>query len=98
MKKQKNNFSLCSLLVCSSVLQDKASFNFSVSMLYLIQDPRGNMLSQWLSLDSVLGVVSQEYQLSENPPLGEWTIITTVEVSLLPLTQTQLLEGMPNCK
>ncbi|XP_039638752.1 CD109 antigen [Perca fluviatilis] len=44
----------------------------------VIRDPRGNMLRQWLSLDSVLGVVSQEYQLSENPPLGEWTIITTV--------------------
>ncbi|XP_078131515.1 CD109 antigen [Sander vitreus] len=44
----------------------------------IIRDPRGNTLRQWLSLDSVLGVVSQEYQLSENPPLGEWTIITTV--------------------
>ncbi|XP_028460461.1 CD109 antigen [Perca flavescens] len=44
----------------------------------IIRDPRGNMIRQWLSLDSVLGVVSQEYQLSENPPLGEWTIITTV--------------------
>ncbi|KAA8582937.1 hypothetical protein FQN60_015483 [Etheostoma spectabile] len=40
-------------------------------------DPRGDLVRQWLSLDSVLGVVSQEYQLSENPPLGEWTIITT---------------------
>ncbi|XP_067429401.1 CD109 antigen [Thunnus thynnus] len=44
----------------------------------VINDPRGNLLRQWLSLDGVLGVVSKEFQLSENPPLGEWTIITTV--------------------
>ncbi|XP_034755218.1 CD109 antigen [Etheostoma cragini] len=44
----------------------------------IIRDPRGDLVRQWLSLDSFLGVVSQEYQLSENPPLGEWTIITTV--------------------
>lgn len=50
--------------------------------LSLIQDPRGNLVRQWLSLDGVLGVVSKEFQLSENPPLGEWTILTTVNVSM----------------
>ncbi|XP_060947396.1 CD109 antigen [Limanda limanda] len=44
-----------------------------------ILDPRGNLLRQWLSVDSVLGVVSTEFQLSENPPLGEWTIGATVD-------------------
>nr|XP_046229740.1 CD109 antigen [Scatophagus argus] len=44
----------------------------------IIRDPRGNLLRQWLAVDSVLGVVSKEFQLSENPPLGEWTIVTTV--------------------
>ncbi|XP_042247389.1 CD109 antigen [Thunnus maccoyii] len=44
----------------------------------VINDPRGNLLRQWLSLDGVLGVVSKDFQLSENPPLGEWTIVTTV--------------------
>ncbi|KAM7368320.1 hypothetical protein PAMP_014548 [Pampus punctatissimus] len=44
----------------------------------VISDVRGNLLRQWLSLDSVLGVVSKEFQLSENPPLGEWTIVATV--------------------
>ncbi|MED6245778.1 hypothetical protein ATANTOWER_007947 [Ataeniobius toweri] len=45
----------------------------------LIQDPRGNLLRQWLEEDSVLGVVSIEFQLSENPPLGEWSIVATVK-------------------
>nr|XP_033503796.1 CD109 antigen isoform X2 [Epinephelus lanceolatus] len=44
----------------------------------IIRDPRGNLLRQWLSLDSVLGVVSKEFHLSENPPLGKWTIVSTV--------------------
>lgn len=57
-------------------------------MFYLIQDPRGNVLRQWLAVDGVLGVVSQEFQLSENPPLGQWTIVTTVSVSLLHLIQS----------
>ncbi|XP_053193438.1 CD109 antigen, partial [Scomber japonicus] len=47
----------------------------------VITDPRGNLVRQWLSLDGVLGVVSKEFQLSENPPLGEWTILTTVNGS-----------------
>ncbi|XP_047243439.1 CD109 antigen isoform X2 [Girardinichthys multiradiatus] len=45
----------------------------------LIQDPRGNLLRQWLEEDSVLGVVSIEFQLSENPPLGEWSIVATIK-------------------
>ncbi|XP_062266931.1 CD109 antigen isoform X1 [Platichthys flesus] len=44
-----------------------------------VSDPRGNLLRQWLSMDGVLGVVSTEFQLSENPPLGEWTIGATVD-------------------
>uniref|UniRef100_A0A3Q0SE27 CD109 molecule n=1 Tax=Amphilophus citrinellus TaxID=61819 RepID=A0A3Q0SE27_AMPCI len=47
----------------------------------IIRDPRGNLLRQWPAADSVLGVVSKEYLLSENPPLGQWTIVTTVKVS-----------------
>uniref|UniRef100_I3KR40 CD109 molecule n=1 Tax=Oreochromis niloticus TaxID=8128 RepID=I3KR40_ORENI len=50
----------------------------------IIRDPRGNLLRQWLAADSVLGIVSKEFQLSENPPLGQWSIIATVKVS--PLT------------
>ncbi|CAK6980420.1 CD109 antigen%2C partial [Scomber scombrus] len=47
----------------------------------VINDPRGNLVRQWLSLDGVLGVVSKEFQLSENPPMGEWTILATVNGS-----------------
>ncbi|XP_038161295.1 CD109 antigen [Cyprinodon tularosa] len=45
----------------------------------LIRDPRGNLVRQWLDEVAVLGVVSTEFQLSENPPLGEWSIIATVK-------------------
>ncbi|XP_051264948.1 CD109 antigen isoform X1 [Dicentrarchus labrax] len=45
----------------------------------IIRSPRGNLLRQWLDEDSVLGVVSKEFELSDNPPLGEWTIVTTVD-------------------
>ncbi|XP_047429099.1 CD109 antigen isoform X2 [Mugil cephalus] len=44
----------------------------------IVRDPRGNLLRQWLDVDGVLGVVSREFELSENPPLGDWTIVTTV--------------------
>uniref|UniRef100_A0A8D3A5V8 CD109 molecule n=1 Tax=Scophthalmus maximus TaxID=52904 RepID=A0A8D3A5V8_SCOMX len=44
-----------------------------------VRDPRGNLLRQWLSVDADLGVVSKQFQLSENPPLGEWTIVATVD-------------------
>ncbi|KAL0967289.1 hypothetical protein UPYG_G00250340 [Umbra pygmaea] len=44
----------------------------------IIKDPKGNMIQQWLSLDNVLGVASKEFQLSENPSFGNWTIATSV--------------------
>lgn len=62
---------------------------FSLSTFYLIQDPRGNLLRQWLDVVSVLGVVSKEFELSENPPLGKWTIVTTVNVSVLHLSHSK---------
>ncbi|KAK5879643.1 hypothetical protein CesoFtcFv8_022740 [Champsocephalus esox] len=43
-----------------------------------INDPRGNLLRQWLDVEGVLGVVSTEFQLSENPPLGQWCIVATI--------------------
>ncbi|KAI4790643.1 hypothetical protein KUCAC02_034493, partial [Chaenocephalus aceratus] len=50
-----------------------------------INDPRGNLLRQWLDVEGVLGVVSTEFQLSENPPLGQWCIVATINrVSNLP--------------
>ncbi|MGH0137708.1 UNVERIFIED_CONTAM: hypothetical protein FKN15_036571 [Acipenser sinensis] len=45
----------------------------------VVKDPQGNFIEQWLSIDSRLGVVSKEFQLSDNPPLGSWTIEATVD-------------------
>ncbi|XP_056421850.1 CD109 antigen-like isoform X2 [Hyla sarda] len=39
-----------------------------------IMDPRGNLLEQWLEEKAELGVVSNVFQLSDNPPLGDWSI------------------------
>ncbi|CAL8395081.1 unnamed protein product [Gadus morhua 'NCC'] len=44
----------------------------------VVKDPRGNIIRQWLALNSTRGVVSQELQLSDHPPLGRWTVHTTV--------------------
>ncbi|XP_073425425.1 CD109 antigen [Dendrobates tinctorius] len=40
----------------------------------LIMDPRGNLIEQWLEENAELGVVSNIFQLSDNPPLGDWSI------------------------
>ncbi|CAL8395362.1 unnamed protein product [Arctogadus glacialis] len=44
----------------------------------VVKDPRGNVIRQWLALNATRGVVSQELQLSDHPPLGRWTVHTTV--------------------
>ncbi|KAJ8270954.1 hypothetical protein GJAV_G00121140 [Gymnothorax javanicus] len=44
-----------------------------------LKDPRKNMILQWLDLDSFVGVVSKEFQLSDHPPLGVWTIEASVD-------------------
>uniref|UniRef100_A0A3P8V2E1 CD109 molecule n=1 Tax=Cynoglossus semilaevis TaxID=244447 RepID=A0A3P8V2E1_CYNSE len=51
----------------------------------LIQDPKENLLRQWESEDGELGVVSLDFQLSEIPPLGNWTIHATVDVVLVQM-------------
>ncbi|XP_009293270.1 CD109 antigen isoform X2 [Danio rerio] len=43
-----------------------------------IRDPRGNMIRQWLAVDSFLGVISKELNISQNPPLGSWKITAGV--------------------
>ncbi|XP_046691610.1 CD109 antigen isoform X1 [Silurus meridionalis] len=43
-----------------------------------IMDPRENMIHQWLAVDTVLGETAKEFQLSQNPPLGTWKILATV--------------------
>lgn len=40
------------------------------------------MIQQWLMEQGDLGVVSQKFQLSMNPPLGDWSIEVEVNVSI----------------
>ncbi|XP_036398075.1 CD109 antigen-like [Megalops cyprinoides] len=39
-----------------------------------VKDPKRNVIQQWLSLDGFMGVVTTEFSLVTNPPLGIWTI------------------------
>ncbi|XP_069462358.1 CD109 antigen-like [Ambystoma mexicanum] len=39
-----------------------------------IRDPSQNLVQQWLGLQTSLGTVSQEFQLSDAPLFGDWTI------------------------
>ncbi|XP_017551199.1 CD109 antigen isoform X2 [Pygocentrus nattereri] len=52
----------------------------------VIMDPRQNRVHQWLSVSTVLGTASREFQLSENPPLGKWEIMASVN----EVTQVQV--------
>ncbi|CAI9583594.1 unnamed protein product, partial [Staurois parvus] len=51
-----------------------------------IMDPRGNLLEQWMEEEAELGVVSKSFQLSDNPPLGDWSI--KVKLQHQPYYQT----------
>ncbi|XP_063772890.1 CD109 antigen [Pseudophryne corroboree] len=39
-----------------------------------VMDPHGNLIEQWLEEKAELGVVSNSFQLSDNPILGDWSI------------------------
>ncbi|XP_054577628.1 CD109 antigen isoform X2 [Eptesicus fuscus] len=39
-----------------------------------IMDPKSNLIQQWLSEQSDLGVISKTFQLSSHPILGDWSI------------------------
>ncbi|TRZ24746.1 hypothetical protein HGM15179_002448 [Zosterops borbonicus] len=47
---------------------------YKVSLNIYIRDPRKKLIQQWLMEQGDLGVVSQKFQLSMNPPLGDWSI------------------------
>ncbi|XP_053290845.1 CD109 antigen [Pleuronectes platessa] len=42
-----------------------------------VKDPSGNVVDSWASTGN-LGIVLQEFSLSQTAPLGQWTFITTV--------------------
>ncbi|NXB74960.1 CD109 protein, partial [Donacobius atricapilla] len=47
---------------------------YKVSLNIYIRDPRKKLIQQWLMEKGDLGVVSEKFQLSMNPPLGDWSI------------------------
>ncbi|NXW76784.1 CD109 protein, partial [Hirundo rustica] len=47
---------------------------YKVSLNIYIRDPRKKLIQQWLMEEGDLGVVSKKFQLSMNPPLGDWSI------------------------
>uniref|UniRef100_M3XYI7 CD109 molecule n=1 Tax=Mustela putorius furo TaxID=9669 RepID=M3XYI7_MUSPF len=47
---------------------------YKTSLNILIKDPKSNLIQQWLSERSDLGVVSKTFQLSSHPILGDWSI------------------------
>uniref|UniRef100_A0A8C3RDG7 CD109 antigen n=1 Tax=Cyanoderma ruficeps TaxID=181631 RepID=A0A8C3RDG7_9PASS len=55
---------------------------YQVSLNIYIRDPRKKLIQQWLMEQGDLGVVSRKFQLSMNPPLGDWSIEVEVDVIL----------------
>ncbi|NXX84199.1 CD109 protein, partial [Urocolius indicus] len=47
---------------------------YKASMNIYIRDPRKKLIQQWLMEEGNLGIVSKKFQLSANPPLGDWSI------------------------
>ncbi|XP_074752015.1 CD109 antigen isoform X3 [Athene noctua] len=47
---------------------------YKASLNIYIRDPRKKLIQQWLMEEGDLGVVSKKFQLSVNPPLGDWSI------------------------
>uniref|UniRef100_A0A8C9E6I1 CD109 molecule n=1 Tax=Phocoena sinus TaxID=42100 RepID=A0A8C9E6I1_PHOSS len=56
-----------------SVLEAEGVFEKGRSNKTLL-DPKSNLIQQWLSEQSDLGVVSKTFQLSSHPMLGDWSI------------------------
>ncbi|XP_075058734.1 CD109 antigen-like [Mixophyes fleayi] len=53
-----------------------------------IMDPHGNLIEQWLEEKAELGVVSNSFQLSDNPLLGDWSIKVKLHYQLYYQTFT----------
>uniref|UniRef100_A0A668A359 CD109 molecule n=1 Tax=Myripristis murdjan TaxID=586833 RepID=A0A668A359_9TELE len=49
-----------------------------------IQDPRDNVVQRWAFSSSHLGIVSTQFSLSRTASLGQWTVMTTVNVNCAP--------------
>uniref|UniRef100_A0A8C3K373 CD109 antigen n=1 Tax=Calidris pygmaea TaxID=425635 RepID=A0A8C3K373_9CHAR len=65
---------------------------YKASLNIYIRDPRKKLIQQWLMEEGDLGVVSKKFQLSTNPPLGDWSIEVEVNVSINSSSGAQALE------
>ncbi|KAH7637287.1 cd109 antigen-like protein [Dermatophagoides farinae] len=52
--------------------------NLAGSLDIFIKDPKDNLIKQWKRIFTHRGVVSEQFALSDQPPLGDWTIIVEV--------------------
>uniref|UniRef100_A0A8B9F4K6 CD109 antigen n=1 Tax=Amazona collaria TaxID=241587 RepID=A0A8B9F4K6_9PSIT len=55
---------------------------YKASLNIYIRDPRKKLIQQWLMEEGDLGVASKKFQLSMNPPLGDWSVEVEVNVIL----------------
>ncbi|OTF69606.1 hypothetical protein BLA29_001504 [Euroglyphus maynei] len=52
--------------------------NLAGSLDIFIKDPKDNLIKQWKRIFTHRGVVSEQFALSDQPPLGDWTIVVEV--------------------
>ncbi|KAL4837504.1 hypothetical protein H8958_002831 [Nasalis larvatus] len=63
---------------------------YKTSLNILIKDPKSNLIQQWLSQQSDLGVISKTFQLSSHPILGDWSV--QVQVNHLYLFEDKYID------
>lgn len=51
-------------------------------VLLMRQDPAGNVIQHWRSLDSLQGMVTRELRVPHHPPFGMWKIQAVMAVRL----------------
>ncbi len=63
-----------------SICHQRSSSPLNIfSPLHHHQDSKDNLIKQWRRIFPQRGVVSEELQLSEQPPLGDWSITVDVQ-------------------
>uniref|UniRef100_G1LMD5 CD109 antigen n=1 Tax=Ailuropoda melanoleuca TaxID=9646 RepID=G1LMD5_AILME len=68
---------------------------YKTSLNILIKDPKSNLIQQWLSEQSDLGVVSKTFQLSSHPILGDWSIQVQVNFQVFQYLLSFLIRLLP---
>lgn len=55
---------------------------FNIQHYFFIQDPRRNLIQQWLVQNGKLGKITKQFKISKFPVLGDWSIHVQVNVSM----------------